>query len=258
LYKKTYRSRNIRGKRLVCRYLQESVALRRHVPHTVPLSLSNLTMMMRRYGKVYVKPDVGSMGIGIMKLEKIDEGYRVTSIAMRTQVTTNMSTLSAIFAYMKKSTSKPLIIQQAVALDQVNNRPYDIRAMVQRKPGGRWTCNGYLVKVGAANKIVTNYYQGGKILTLAMLGKELQLSDVEYRKLAMMLKSKAHQIAKVLSSYKSGMHELGIDFALDQSRHLWVLEVNSNHPQFHPLKMLDRSAYNRMRSFAASYGRYDD
>jgi D-alanine-D-alanine ligase-like ATP-grasp enzyme len=48
---------------------------------------------------------------------------------------------------------------------------------------------------------------------------------------------------------------MGIDFAFDRSGRLWILEVNSNHPQFHPLKQVDRPAFNRMMAFARSYGR---
>jgi len=51
------------------------------------------------------------------------------------------------------------------------------------------------------------------------------------------------------------MNEMGIDFARDSSGGLWVLEVNSNHPQFHPLKNIDSEAYQKMKRYASYYGR---
>ncbi|WP_141500250.1 YheC/YheD family protein [Paenibacillus luteus] len=50
-------------------------------------------------------------------------------------------------------------------------------------------------------------------------------------------------VSRTLSKKRSGMHEMGIDFAYDKKQQLWVLEVNSNHPQFHALKKLDLIAY---------------
>ncbi|MNG32334.1 hypothetical protein D3C84_1183210 [compost metagenome] len=64
-------------------------------------------------------------------------------------------------------------------------------------------------------------------------------------------------MAQLLSRKKQGMREMGIDFAYDREERLWVLEVNSKHPQFHPLKRIDPAAYRRMMSFAKAYGRHD-
>jgi len=258
MYKKSYRSRRIRGKLLVCRYLLESNELREHVPYTLRLSLSNAEQMLGRYGAVFVKPDVGSLGIGIMKLARAEEGYELTETRNRRQTTRSYSTFEAMYRRVREHAKKDMIVQQAIELDQVQGKPYDIRVMVQRKPGGDWTCNGFLVKVGAPNKIVTNYYQGGKIYTLKKLCGRLGLSDMDLKDLEDRLTAKSLKIAKTLSVKQAGMHELGIDFALDNNDRLWVLEVNSNHPQFHPLKKLDLPSYNRMRQFAASYGRKDD
>ena len=152
-----------------------------------------------------------------------------------------------------------MIIQEAVAIDSVgaSDQPYDIRAMVQRKPGGPWTCTGFMVKVGAAGRIVTNYYQGGQIWTLNRLWKEKGYDDASSLPRTETLTAKALEVAQLLSRKKQGMREMGIDFAYDREERLWVLEVNSNHPQFHPLKRIDPSAYRRMMSFAKAYGRYD-
>nr|MBC9200361.1 YheC/YheD family protein [Paenibacillus sp. PL91] len=257
MYKKNYASRNIRGKQRVCEYLSSNPMLESYVPQTVSFSLEHLEMMINRYEMVYVKPDIGSHGIGIFKVKKNDSDYELYEIVKKKQVRSLYKSIFDIYDRIKKQRSAKLIIQKGISLDHVNDCPYDIRAMVQRKPGGTWVCTGLIVKVGARNKIVTNHYQGGTILSMKKLGKKQGLSQAETASRVGKLSRVALQIAHTLSKKRSGMHELGVDFAYDKKQQLWVLEVNSNHPQFYPLKQLDPAAYRKMKRFAVSYGRRD-
>lgn len=252
-----YASSRIRGKLKVCRYLEDNGTTRRYVPDTVSFGLANLQSMAGRHGSLYIKPDVGSLGIGICKLKKTAAGYTLKESANKSQITRKFDTLEGAYRHINTRKSSKLIIQQAIAMDRIGGKPYDIRVMMQRKPGGAWTCTGITAKVGRAGKIVTNYHQGGTVMTLRKLHDRLGLAAGEGALRESQLRSAAHSIAKTLSSRKSGMRELGIDFARDRDGRLWVLEVNSNHPQFHPLKSIDRAMYNRMKEYAASYGRYD-
>lgn len=254
---KHYASRNMRGKLRVCNYLLGDAGLRKYVPRTLAFNRSNLAIMAGSYSSVYVKPDVGSLGIGICKVSQSGSGYELEAIEGKRQWRAFFETADGLYHRIVKLKRGKMIIQKGISLDRVKGRPYDIRVMVQRKPGGSWVCTGFMVKVGAANKIVTNYYQGGDISTLHDLHKKLGLASEERSRRERKLSDTALQIARLLSSKRSGMQEMGIDFAYDKSGRLWVLEVNSNHPQFHPLKKLDPKAYNKMKHYAASYGRYD-
>lgn len=258
MYTKKYKSRNIRGKLLVCRYLRAHPVTKRVVPPTKTFTLAHLRQMTDRYASVYIKPDIGSMGIGVYKLTSTGNGYVLYSTSKRKQRREHFSTRSAIYKHIKKQQhNRKLIIQKTILLDTVQGRPYDIRAMVQRKPGRSWVCTGYLVKVGKPDRIVTNYYQGGKIYTLAKWMGKKGWADTHRHTREQELSQTALTISKTLSKQRSGMHEMGIDFAYDQQERLWVLEVNSNHPQFYPLRKLDRTAFNKMKTYARSYGRQD-
>lgn len=257
MYKKRYSSNNIRGKLKVCRYLKKNKKLKQYVPKTVSFSRSKLKMMMKRYKMLYVKPDIGSMGIGVCKLKKSSSSYDLYQIKKKKQVHKNFHSLSDVYKRLKASENPHLIIQKGISLDHVNNGRYDIRAMVQRRPGGTWKFNGLFAKVGKPQKIVNNFYQGGKVYTMQKLGKMQGISASQTSSRIKKLKRTALEIAKTLSKKRSGMHEMGVDFALDKNQKLWVLEVNTNHPQFYPIKNIDRSAYKKMKKFARSYGRKD-
>ncbi|RJX39417.1 hypothetical protein D3P09_08225 [Paenibacillus pinisoli] len=251
---KNYASRNIRGKLRVCNYLLKDAELRQYVPRTVSFSRSNLQMMTDAYSSIYVKPDVGSLGIGVCKVKRKGKGYELKAVDGKRQWSARYDSFSGLYQKLSAMKGK-LIIQQGIKLDCVNGRPYDIRAMVQRRPGGSWVCTGFMVKAGAAQKIVTNYYQGGTIYTLGKLHRKLGLSGDEASRRERALSSASLRIARALSRRRSGMNEMGIDFARDSSGSLWVLEVNSNHPQFHPLKNIDSEAYQKMKRYASYYGR---
>ncbi|XEC97221.1 YheC/YheD family protein [Paenibacillus tarimensis] len=256
MLKKEYRSKAIQGKLRVCRYLSEHPELQKFVPATQRLSLSNLRNLLDRFDSVYIKPDVGSLGIGVSKLVRSESDYFLYVTRRHKQKRLSFQTVSEVYKYMMRGQTKPMIVQQAISLDRVNERPYDIRVMVQRKPGGSWTCTGTMAKVGAPNRIVTNYFQGGEIMTLKKVFTLKGIPAAHHAHIFDNLYDISLAVAKSLSKKRKGMHEMGIDFAVDADNNLWVLEVNSNHPQFHPLKRINRKEYNRMRRYAISYGRY--
>ncbi|MFS0727971.1 YheC/YheD family protein [Paenibacillus sp. 1P07SE] len=258
MYKKRYNSRNIRGKLRVCRYLRANPSLKSNVPHTKAFTLANLRSMTDKYNSVYIKPDIGSMGIGVYKLNMTGSGYELYSTSKRKQRRDYFSSRSAVYKHLKKKQgSSRMIIQRTIPLDTVEGRPYDIRTMVQRKPGKSWVCTGFLVKVGKPERIVTNYYQGGRIYTLSKWMRKKGWSETASRAREQQLSGTALAISQTLSKRRSGMHEMGIDFAYDRHDRLWVLEVNSNHPQFYPLRKLDRAVFQKMKQYARSYGRMD-
>jgi len=257
MYTKRYRSAAIWGKLRVCRYLTGSETLRAVVPHSLLLTPANLASMTEMHDAVYVKPDIGSMGIGIHKLVRTTNGFMLHSTQWRRQVKREAKDVKDAYRLLRKLSKGRMLIQEAIAIDHVGDQPYDIRAMVQRKPGGPWTCTGFMAKIGGSGSIVTNYYQGGQIWTLEQLLREKGYDAVKCRTLTEELTAKALDTAQWLSGKKQGMREMGIDFAFDREGRLWVLEVNSNHPQFHPLRKLDPAAYQRMMSFARAYGRHD-
>jgi glutathione synthase/RimK-type ligase-like ATP-grasp enzyme len=248
---KSYKSKGITGKYRVYKYLSTDTSLKKYLPDTVKFSKGNLENMMNKYSALYVKPMVGSHGNGIYKIIRKDQGYKLRSTS-QSKVYSNHSTLyQKLSAYSKKN----MIIQQGIELELVAGRPYDIRAMVQRRPKGNWTCTGIFAKVGNPNKIVTNYYQGGRLYTLDNVFNKMNLSSAEKESRKSQLNKIAVDVAKLLNSKRSGMFEMGIDFAYDMAGNLWILEVNSNRPQFFPLKKIDRSMYNRILSYARSYRR---
>ncbi|NBD23374.1 YheC/YheD family protein [Paenibacillus glycinis] len=254
--KKAYKSTAIRGKKRVCAMLAASAHLRPLVPRTMMLTAANLSTMLAAYRSVYIKPDIGSLGIGVCKATSERGGYKLVAVKNRSQVYRRFHTIDALCRYARRIGGGTMIVQKAIPLATVGGRPYDMRMMVQRKPRGAWTVTGSFARIARPGKIVTNYSQGGRIRTLKQMYRSKGLTDAASHAKIARLTRIARQTAVWLSARRAGMHEVGIDFADDRKGKLWILEVNSNHPQFHPLQVTDPPAYRRMMSFARSYGRF--
>jgi glutathione synthase/RimK-type ligase-like ATP-grasp enzyme len=248
---KGYNSKSISGKLRVHRYLATDESLKLYLPQTTSFTEGHLKQMAKRFPTLYIKPNYGSQGIGIFKVERESNGYRLRSSSNQSKF---FKQLSSIYQNISTNGNKHMIIQQGIDIERVNKRPYDIRAMVQRKPKGSWTCTGIFGKIGYRNKIVTNYAQGGQIVTMGHLFKMMGLSSSSQARTRHMTEVSL-EVARVLNSKQSGMFEMGVDLSYDKDGHLWILEVNSRRPQFFPMKKVDRTMYNRMLSYANSYGR---
>ncbi len=199
----------------------------------------------------YVKPNNGSRGLGIYKIETDSNGYFLKS----TKKTNYYNTIDSIYQYLLQKSRRSMIIQQGIILEKMNGRPYDIRVMIQRKPNKRWTCTGLFCKVGRPKKIVTNYYQGGELRTLINVFNRMKLSERATIERKKALSNVALVVARTLSAKQSGMYQMGVDLAYDMNGNIRIIEVNSRHPAFYPLKKLNYKMYKRMLNFAYSYGR---
>lgn len=249
---KGYKSNRISGKLRVYSYLKLNENLRKMLPHTTSFNLSNLKRMANRYPTLYIKPDYGSQGKGVYKVAAVSEGLKIKSSRGQEE---SFQEVGQLYQYIRKKSSSKLIIQQGIDLETVNDRPYDLRTMIQRKPQGKWTVTGTFGKIGKENKIVNNYYQGGKIIMPGKLFSELNLTSEQTSERERQISKVTYQVARLLSSRRSGMYEMGIDFAYDKNGKLWILEVNTRHPQFYPIRRIAPKMYQRMMTFARSIGR---
>ena len=71
--------KTISSKWIKTRITLRNAKLRQHVPTTHPFNRNRLSAMLTRHGMLYVKPDIGSLGIGVMRVEKKGGTYRYQS-----------------------------------------------------------------------------------------------------------------------------------------------------------------------------------
>lgn len=222
-----------------------------HIPHTEKLQRSTLAAMLSRYGMVYVKPEKGTFGNGVMRVEQAAGGFKY-------QAGTNIRSFTsydAMYDDLKKTIKgRSYLVQKGIHLLKHRGRKFDIRVMVQKNPNNRWEATGIIGRVAHPRKVVTNFHNGGTLKPAALLLSSY-MDTVEKTGFFNSLKVLGVRVASRLESRYPGIKEIGLDIAVDRSKHAWVLEVNTC-PDPYIFKVLqDKSVFRKVYRYAKTYGR---
>ncbi|MDF2964309.1 MAG: hypothetical protein K0S39_6044, partial [Paenibacillus sp.] len=128
--------------------------LRDHLPHTQLLdNPQTLKEMLALYGSVYLKPAIGSMGQGIVKLEKTPTGFLFINRSKAKTFITNESKAWDFLRQMRKN--RKYLIQQSVAMTY-QNKNVDFRVIMQKDGSEQWTCSGTIARYSKDGRFYTN------------------------------------------------------------------------------------------------------
>ncbi|WNR45040.1 YheC/YheD family protein [Paenibacillus roseipurpureus] len=236
------------------RLLLRNRALHPYVPATHPFDRVNLYALLTMHGMVYVKPDVGSLGIGVMRVEKQGGTYRY----QRGVQIYSLPTFDKLYAsLLQQCGTKRYLIQKGIHVLKHEGNPFDFRVMIQRNPAGKWVCTGTVARVAHPDKAVTNGSQGGTIydpsdLLKPKLGQEA--TDALQRKMERIAYLTADQFGREYPA----MRELGLDIAVDGKLRPWILEVNTRPDPCPFTKLADPRIIRRIVQYGRANGRIYD
>lgn len=242
---------HVGSKRKKTAALLRQKSLKPLVLRTVTLNRSNLRAMIANYGMVYVKPNVGTHGIGVMKVERSQGGYRY-QLGVKPR---SFRTFDELYGSIRKRTGgRNYLVQRGVRLLKFKGRRFDLRVMAQWTPKRTWETTGIIGRVAAPRKIVTNYHSGGTLtapnrLLSAHMGKQAAQSKIRsLRKMGVL----AGQAMKM--SFP-GVREVGLDIGMDRSLKPWIIEVNTMPDPYIFRKLADPSVFRKIKRYARAYGR---
>lgn len=205
----------------IARYLPESHLLRNFIM---------LKSMCSRYNNVFLKPVRGSLGKGIIRISRLGTDnyqamYTTAAGTRKQQFTSLVKFYSTISAKMKTSRYQ---IQQGLQLIEIQKRPVDFRALVQKDASGKWTVTSIVARTAGNDLFVSNLARGGTLSTVGEAVAKSNLSGISRQEATQRLQQAALNIARSLdTNIPAHFGELGIDLALDTSGRVWLLEVNS-------------------------------
>ncbi|MDB4866661.1 MAG: hypothetical protein JWR03_994 [Cohnella sp.] len=214
--------------------------MRHYVPDTDWFEVSTLQKMLQTYACVYIKPDIGRKGTGIIRVKKLNDKKCEISY----QQTTSLSSPDKVYSRIQKilNPNKKYIIQQGVDLATYQHRPFDVRVVLQ-KPLGRWRATLMSGKVAPhRSSIVTNVAKGAKDYNLYKLLKGIDQS-LDSSAIMRDLMDSSHQIAQILSSHFP-LEILGLDMGIDKKGKVWFIEANTK-PDCIGLEKFDRRLYRK-------------
>ncbi|WP_178020844.1 YheC/YheD family protein [uncultured Paenibacillus sp.] len=242
--------------------IRQKESLRPYIPDTRKYSFEHLRDMLEAYGYVFVKPDHGTYGIGVMSIEHWTDDLSPGSPlqfklrhGIEYELYPTVEELHA--ALVGKIGQKPYLIQKGIHLLTYRRRRFDIRALVQQTPRKTWETTGFIGRIAAQQKVITNYHGGGSVMLIEDLLSS-HLTPKEFAEKYKEMKSVGVQAALQLARKFPKLKEIGLDIAIDEQHQIWILEVNTK-PALFPFKLLHpKEVYQKIRRYAVAYGRLKD
>nr|WP_280521343.1 YheC/YheD family protein [Paenibacillus mangrovi] len=209
-------------------------ALRRYLPKTRWMTASRTLRMLKAYPSVFIKPNHGSGGGGIIRAKRLSRGYEVRSGSSQKIVGRSRSALKAIHSY--RSSRHQYLVQKGLRLAKYHGVIFDIRIYMQ-KPKHTWMIAGMVARVAAPHKFVTNYHKGGHAAPLHRVLFSLFHHDQAKAKACLRKIEKLSMIIAKTLNKRYPLRELGVDLAIDEDGHIWIIEANSRpgHMLFYQL-----------------------
>lgn len=206
--------------------IEEDPELRHCLPRTERADRTTFHTMMRTYDSLILKPVDGSLGAGIMHVEKVSKNsWRVEFQMKRKQWETKTFQHEIPDVILKAFEARPYLIQEKILLATHEGRPFDLRVVVQRDHTGEWVLAGILCKVSPrTDQFITNISQGGDSLSFdEVLTNHPDLPLGQTRDV---IEKTALQLVRHIDKYANHIADIAFDLALDASGHVYFIESN--------------------------------
>ncbi|WP_372009918.1 YheC/YheD family protein [Paenibacillus chitinolyticus] len=189
-----------------------------------------LQSMCKKYNTVFLKPVLGSLGKGILRVSALEGGAYSCEIPTLNGTSRKVypSLLKLFNAQAGKLKTSRYQIQQGLQLVQVGGRPVDFRALVQKDQLGEWAITSVVARIAGANHFVSNLARGGSLSTVKEALARTPLPAADHKKISAQIRKAALAVAEGIQTHIPALFgELGVDLAVDTGGRVWLLEVNS-------------------------------
>jgi len=202
--------------------------LEHHIPTLEAFSLNELNddFFQEEQASYYLKPVFGKGGADMFVLEKNAKHF---VLKLDADNSISFKNCSLLFSYFKKHfKDKRYLIQAKAKLSYLNNRPFDIRVLLQNEGINNYSVTGYGVRVGKENSFVSNLNAGGTVLPLEAM--EDHYKQYHHKKLEEEMKN-IFELCKQCCTYLHNSYgnflEIAFDILLTLDRGPIILEANS-------------------------------
>jgi hypothetical protein len=212
-----------------------AVALRRHnelLPHLPETSqYQGVTPLLKKLvlaGELILKPNDGSKGKGVVKVQVGPDGYRIRGRSRDNELIDRTFQKVKPFQNVlgQLTSGRRYLVQPYLALTSKQGEAFDIRSLMQKNEHGCWMLTGMAVRIGTLGSLTSNLDGGGRAEPLLpFLVAQFGNNKSSWIESELVRLSRA--IPLFMEQHFGRFAELGIDFGVDRSGAIWILEVNS-------------------------------
>jgi glutathione synthase/RimK-type ligase-like ATP-grasp enzyme len=236
----------VKGKMIKHIALMKKPELRPYLPETEWFTESKAVQMLQTYPSIFIKPNGGSGGGGIIRVRKTADGYEIAKGKYRKNV--DYESLVKALQSLDRSSNR-YIVQRGLTLAKYKGKLFDLRMYLQ-KPAGAWIISGMVARVAAPHHFVTNHTQGGHASTLKKVLLPVYAGDKKIvRKQLRLIRKLSLRIAGTLVKRFPDIRELGIDLGIAADGHVWFIEANSRPAHRLFTQLSDKTMLNRIRKY---------
>ncbi|WP_410514164.1 YheC/YheD family protein [Paenibacillus sp. BR2-3] len=243
------------GKDVIHELLGLNPELRRFLPATEK-GMSGLKYMMTRFPDLILKPCRGSVGNGVMRLTRRENGgwsWSYRSQLARRWVSVPIDQDALPRQLLHRLAVVPYLVQERIPLAEITGRPFDLRVTVQRGWGGEWQITGLFAKLAPPGGFVSNIARGGEAVP-SSLALERVFSGEKASNIRMSAGSLGLAIARCLEQSLPGLADIGLDIGITGEGHPYFIECNGRDQRygFHKAGLAEtwKESYNRPMSYA--------
>lgn len=196
-----------------------------HLPETELYTIENLKKMASRHTTLILKKSYGEFGIGAMKLERGNKGWRLSYKSKEGKLKTEVFTKVLPSVLVSRLRSHTYMIQEMIPLATYGGNPFDLRVAVQRDRVGEFQVSGIMCKVAGSDDFLTNGAQGGTTYTFEEVAP-LSHPSIPYETLVGRIHQLSLNIANVLDHHFPHLADLGLDVGLTSEGKPYFIECN--------------------------------
>lgn len=204
----------------VYKKLEKSEYLKKFlIPYKQVYSNEDVLLFLDNYKEIIVKPIRGHHGDNVIKVEKVENGYKVIE-----KLNSFIFNQEELEAYLNKMPQNRLV-QKYINSSLASGEPFDFRLHLQKDKQAKWKVTIIIPRIGSKNFVITNISQGSQMMEF------LKFIRNEYPDSWQKVKEQIETFAVNFSNefenqYPYYFDELGIDIGYDKDKTIWVYEVN--------------------------------